>query len=137
MALSMGVLPAVSSILNLRRPRTDRMHGMGFVDFTASGGYLEGKFGNDTQRNFFVGGRYSYLGQLLKIGADIARKNSKDGDVPPAFSTAPTYYDLNLSYHDERHERLKFSLITLISKDKVVSTREDGPEHNFLWHDIW
>ena len=111
--------------LNLRRPRTDRTRGMGFVDFTAAGGYLEGKLSNE-KHSFFVGGRYSYLGEVIKQGAEIARKNSKDGDVPPAFSTAPTYYDLNLSYHHDSHERLKFSLITLMSKDKVVSIREDA-----------
>ncbi len=112
--------------LNLRRPRTDRLHGMAFVDFTASGGYLEGKIGKTASRNFFVGGRYSYLGEVLKIGADIARKNSDDDNVPPAFSTAPTYYDFNLSYHDDRHERFKFSFITLAAKDKVVGTTSDA-----------
>lgn len=112
--------------LNLRRPRTDRMRGMGFVDFTASGGYLEGKIDNDSQQSFFVSGRYSYLGEVIKQGAKIARRNSKDGDVPPAFSTAPTYYDLNLSYHNDSHDRLKFSVITLLSKDKVVGVREDA-----------
>ena len=112
--------------LNLRRPRTDRMRGMAFVDFTAAGGYLEGKLGRDEKRNFFLGGRYSYLGEVIKQGAEIARKNSEDGNVPPAFSTAPTYYDLNLSYHDARHAKLKFSFITLAAKDKVVSLREDA-----------
>lgn len=112
--------------LNLRRPRTDRMHGMAFVDFTAAGGYLEGKLGRDERRNFFLGGRYSYFGEVIKQGAEVARKNSEDGEAPFAFSTAPTYYDLNLSYHDARHEKLKFSFITLAAKDKVVSLREDA-----------
>ncbi len=112
--------------LNLRRPRTDRLHYMAFVDFTAAGGYLEGKLGANDKRNFFLGGRYSYLGEVIKQGAEIAREDSEDGDVPPAFSTAPTYYDLNLSYHDTSHDRLKFSLIALASKDKVVGLREDA-----------
>ncbi len=111
--------------LNLRRPRTDRMHGMAFVDFTASGGYLEGKIGDDEKRSFFIGGRYSYLGQVLKAGLDAARKISND-DVPFAFNIAPTYFDLNLSYHDQLSDRLKFSFITLVSRDKVVGIMEDA-----------
>ena len=109
--------------LNLKRPRADRLRGMAFVDFTATGGYLEGSI--DKDKSFFVGGRYSYLGQLLKLGAEYAREESGD-ERPPAFNVAPTYFDLNLSYHDQISDKLKFSFITLASRDKIVGVREDA-----------
>ena len=112
--------------LNLRHPRTDRKYGMAFVDFTAAGGFLEGKFAGNKDRSFFFGGRYSYLGQLLKLGADAARNASDDDNVPPAFSTAPTYFDVNFSYYDKLNDKLDFAFIALASRDKVVGVREDA-----------
>lgn len=111
--------------LNLRQPRTDRIHGMAFVDFTAAGGFIEGKTASNENRSFFFGGRYSYLGQVVKLAADFA-KDASDNGRPPAFDTAPTYFDVNFSYHDKLSDKLKFTFITLASRDKVVSTREDA-----------
>lgn len=117
---------ASSGVINLelRSPRTDRPHAMGFVDFTALGGFYEGPISKDS--HIFVGGRYSYVGELIKLGAE----NFGDDDNPaPTFNTAPTYFDINTTYVKNLNSRSNFSFIGLVSQDKVgvVSADADNP----------
>jgi hypothetical protein len=121
---------ASSGIINLelREPRTDDQHAMSYVDFTALGGFYEGPLVDDKSQSLFVGGRYSYIGEVLKAGAEAFG----DEDNPaPTFNTAPTYWDINLTYVKKWGEKSKFSLIGISSQDKVEAVTEDADNPTF------
>jgi hypothetical protein len=113
--------------LNLREPRTDRTHGMAFVDFTALGGYFEGPITEDGSESFFIGGRYSYVGELLRLGAEAFADDEEGG--APSFNTAPTYFDLNTTYIKKFNGRSKLRILGIASQDRVeaISPNADNP----------
>lgn len=119
--------------LNLRKPRTDRIHAMSFVDFTAVGGYVEGPIGDDGDKSFFLGGRYSYIGEVLKFGSEQFSEDDGEEAPPPTFNSAPTYFDLNFTYHHRLSGKAKFKLATIASQDKVeaIAFNEDGEDPTF------
>ncbi|MCF8060703.1 MAG: TonB-dependent receptor [Bacteriovoracaceae bacterium] len=119
--------------LNLRAPRTDRVHAMSFVDFTAAGGFVEGPIGDKGDKSFFLGGRYSYIGEVLKFGSEKFAENDGEDAPPPTFNTAPTYFDMNFTYHQKLSGRAKFKLAALASQDKVeaISFNGDGQDPTF------
>lgn len=119
--------------LNLRTPRTDRIHGMSFVDFTALGGFLEGPIGDNGRKGFFIGGRYSYLGEVLKFGSENFADDEEEETPPPTFNSAPTYFDFNFTYFNKLNDSSKFKLVSIISQDKAeaISFNEDGEDPTF------
>lgn len=119
--------------LNLREPRTDRVHGMSFIDFTAAGGFVEGPIGEGDKESFFFGGRYSYIGEVLKFGSEQFAESDGEEAPPPTFNTAPTYFDLNFTYHNKLSDKAKFKFVTLASQDKAeaIATNEDGEDPTF------
>jgi hypothetical protein len=119
--------------LNLRAPRTDRIHAMSFVDFTAVGGFVEGPIGDKGDKSFFFGGRYSYIGEVLKFGSEQFAENDGEDAPPPTFNTAPTYFDLNFTYHQKLNDKGKFKLAVLASQDKVeaIAFNDDGGDPTF------
>ncbi len=114
--------------LNLRQPRKDRSYGMAYIDFTASGGFLEGRITEDKKQSYFVGGRYSYVGEVIKFASE---QIDDEEDSPPAFNTAPTYWDINLTYLNESWEKMKFRLITLASQDRVEAIVDGADNPTF------
>lgn len=102
--------------LNLSSPRTDRIHGMFFIDLLTSGGYLEGPIKKMKQTEFFIGGRYSYLGHVLKSASSLFEDD--DGDAP-SFNSAPTFFDFNFQFQQTLSERLSYKIVTLASRDQV------------------
>ncbi|NQZ02399.1 MAG: carboxypeptidase-like regulatory domain-containing protein, partial [Bdellovibrionales bacterium] len=76
---------ASSGIINLelRDPRTDGQHAMSYVDFTALGGIYEGPLAEDKSQSLFVGGRYSYIGELIRAGSEAF---ADEDDPPPTFN---------------------------------------------------
>lgn len=92
-----------------RAPRTDRVHGMGFMDTFNSGGQLEGPAGQNG--SFMVGLRQSYIGQTLKR----AVKNNPNFNltVVPEFRDALAMYEGELTPIDH------FRVVGLASEDKL------------------
>ncbi len=115
--------------LNLREPRTDRTHAMAFVDFTALGGYFEGPITEDLSESFFIGGRYSYVGELIRLGSEAAAGDEESG--APTFNTAPTYFDINTTYVKKFNGHSKLKVIGLASQDRVEAIANDADNPTF------
>lgn len=102
---------ALGGIINLqtRAPKTDRWHGMAFVDIYNAGGLVEGPI-NDTSSMFFST-RYSYIGQVL---SKIAEDN-EEFDL----TVAPTFSDMFFDYHKKLNDKDDFSFIAVRSRDEL------------------
>lgn len=102
---------ALGGIINLqsRPPKTDRWHGMAFVDIYNAGGLVEGPI--DETSSIFLSARQSYIGQVL---AKVAEDND-DFDL----TVAPTFSDMFMDYHKKFSEKNEFSLIAVRSKDEL------------------
>jgi hypothetical protein len=102
---------ALGGIINLqtRKPKTDRIHGMAFVDIYNTGGLIEGPI--DDTSSFFLSGRYSYIGQVLK---KVAEEN-EDFNL----TTAPTFSDLFFVYDKKISDKMDFSFTAVRSKDEL------------------
>ncbi len=112
--------------LNLQKPRTDRSYQMAFVDLTAAGGFAEGPLGQN--KSYFVGARYSYVGQIIKLATDAL---ADENDGPPSFNVAPTYMDINFSYHNKLSDRSNLEFTALASRDIVKAVQEDAENLTF------
>ncbi len=95
--------------LNVRKPKTDRKHAMGFADIYNLGGLVEGPAGEDS--SYLVSARYSYLGLVLK---EVA-KNNKDFNLV----VAPVFYDINAQYNKKLSDKDDFRLFSIFSKDQL------------------
>jgi hypothetical protein len=84
--------------LTTKNPKNDRVHGMAYVDLLNAGTLLEGPINKNS--SFFVSGRYSYIGQVLK---EVA-KNNEDLEL----TAAPTYYDLTGIYRNQLNDKNEF-----------------------------
>ena len=102
---------ALGGIINLqtRAPKTDRWHGMAFVDLYNSGGLVEGPI-NDTSSMFFSA-RYSYIGQVL---AKVAEDNDDFN-----LTVAPTFSDIFFDYHKKLNDTDEFSFLAIRSRDEL------------------
>lgn len=102
---------ALGGIINLetRAPKTDRMHGMAFVDLYNAGGLIEGPI--DDTSSIFFSARYSYIGEVL---AKVAEENDDFN-----LTVAPTFSDMFLDYHKKLNDRDEFSFIAVRSKDEL------------------
>jgi hypothetical protein len=102
---------AIGGIIGLttKAPKNDRLHGVAFVDLLNAGGLIEGPI--DDKSSFFMGGRYSYIGQVLKKVAE----NSDDLEL----TAAPTYYDFTSIYKRQINEKNEFKTTFIASKDEL------------------
>lgn len=95
--------------LTTKDPKTDRAHGMAFVDVFNTGGLFEGPI--DEKSSLFVGGRYSYVGQVLK---EVAKRNDNFD-----LTAAPTFFDFTTIYKRRLSEKNEFRTTFLVSKDEL------------------
>ncbi len=95
--------------LNVRNPKTDRIHSLAFMDSFNSGGLVEGPINGKS--SFLVTGRYSYIGTVLKE----VMKDNKDFDL----TIAPSFYDLGILYRNDLDENNEFRLFSIASQDKL------------------
>lgn len=95
--------------LTTKGPKVDRIHGMAYVDLLNTGGLIEGPI--DEKSSFLVGGRYSYIGQVLKKVAE----ESEDLEL----TAAPTYYDFTSIYRRQVNEKNEFRATFIASKDEL------------------
>jgi hypothetical protein len=102
---------ALGGIINLstRAPKTDRWHGMAFVDLYNAGGLVEGPI--DDKSSLFFSARYSYIGAVLeKVAEDM-----EDFDL----TVAPTFSDMFVDYHRKISDTEEFSMIAIRSRDEL------------------
>ncbi len=92
-----------------RKPRTDRVHGMAFVDLINAGGYVEGPAGE--KGRFLLGARQSYIGAIL--GAVAGNNDSFNFTLAPTFGDVVGIYERPLSSRDE------FKVVTVASSDEL------------------
>lgn len=95
--------------LNVRKPKTDRHHGMAFMDLFNVGGLLEGPI--DDTSSFLVSGRYSYVGAVLKKVAD--------GNENLNLTVAPSFADFNFQYDKKLNATDEFNVFSIYSKDQL------------------
>ncbi len=95
--------------LTTKEPQKDRFHGLAFIDLLNSGFMFEGPVGEKS--SLLVAGRYSYIGQVLKV---VAKEND-DFEI----TAAPTYYDFTSIFTSEINEKNKFKTTLIASKDEL------------------
>lgn len=95
--------------LNVRKPKTDRLHSSAFMDIYNLGGLIEGPI--DDKSSYLISGRYSYLGVILKAAA----KENSDFNL----TVAPVFYDFNAQYNYKISEKENFRLFSILSKDQL------------------
>ena len=102
---------AIGGIIGLttKPPKEDRTHGMAYIDLLNAGGLVEGPI--NKKSSYFVGGRYSYIGQVLKAVA----KSNEDFEL----TAAPTYYDLTGIYRNKIDDKNDFRSTLVFSKDQL------------------
>lgn len=96
--------------LNTRRPKTDRQHGMAFVDVLNSGFLAEGPI--DEKSSYLVTGRISYIGEVLKAVA----KDNENFDLV----VAPSYYDIHAQYHKQLNDHDELRVQSIASNDRLA-----------------
>jgi hypothetical protein len=102
---------AIGGIIGLttKSPKDDRLHGLAYVDLFNTGALIEGPI--NKKSSFLMGGRYSYIGQVLKA---VAKEND---DLE--LTAAPTYYDLTGIYRNQINEKNEFKTTFILSKDEL------------------
>jgi hypothetical protein len=92
-----------------RPPRTDRLHGFGYMDIFNAGGLVEGPIGEKS--SFLFGVRRSYIGNVLGLIA----KNNKDFNL----TVAPTFSDLTGIFETELTPIDRLRIISVGSEDEL------------------
>lgn len=92
-----------------RPPRTDRWHGLAFVDLLNAGFLLEGPLSEST--SLLVSARQSYVGLLLKAVAS----DSEDFNL----TVVPGFRDSTLTLQSELTERDRLTINALASQDTL------------------
>ncbi len=113
---------AIGGIIGLttKSPKEDRLHGMAYVDLLNTGGLIEGPI--DEKSSFFIGGRYSYIGQVLKAVA----KENEDLEL----TAAPTYYDLTGIYRRKLDDKNDFKSTFVFSRDELELVFNKAPAND-------
>lgn len=113
---------AIGGIVGLttKSPKEDRLHGMAYVDLLNTGGLVEGPI--DEKSSFLIGGRYSYIGQVLKAVA----KENEDLEL----TAAPTYYDLTGIYRRKIDEKNDFKSTFVFSRDELELVFNKAPAND-------
>ncbi|MGE4232727.1 MAG: carboxypeptidase-like regulatory domain-containing protein [Bacteriovoracia bacterium] len=92
-----------------RKPKKDRIHGLGFVDIFNSGLLLEGPLSEKS--SFLVGVRQSYVGLLL----NAVFKDNSDFDL----TVAPSFRDMTAIYESEVSPTTDFRVTAIGSQDSL------------------
>lgn len=95
--------------LNTRSPKTDRYHGLAYVDIFNAGALVEGPIKNN--QSFLISARRSYVGQVLSR----VLKDREDFN----FTVAPTYADVTAIYQNKINEKNLFKLDVIGSQDEM------------------
>lgn len=115
---------AIGGVINLqlKKPKSDRHHGLAYVDLLTTGAMFEGPI--DEKSSYLVSGRYSYIGYALQAVA-----NSSD-DLE--LTTAPTYADALGMYTRELNANWNLSTTLIASRDNaeliVNRAAQDDPQ---------
>ena len=96
--------------LTVKDPKTDRIHGFGFMDLLNAGGMLEGPINDHS--SFLFGIRQSYIGFVL--GAAVG-KNNKNFDL----TVAPDWKDTVFEYKNQLSSTDTFKLVGVGSSDTL------------------
>jgi hypothetical protein len=113
---------AIGGIIGLttKEPRTDRLHGMAFVDLLNTGALVEGPI--DEKSSFLAAGRYSYIGQVLKA---VAKENENF-----ELTAAPTYYDFTSIYTRKINPTNSLKATFVASKDELELIFNKSPAND-------
>lgn len=95
--------------LSTKKPKEDRVHGMAYIDLLNAGGLVEGPI--DEKSSFFLSGRYSYIGQVLKA---VAKKNDNF-----ELTAAPTFFDITSVYKRQLDDKNELKTTFVASKDQL------------------
>jgi len=95
--------------LNVKDPKTDRTHGIAYMDLFNAGGLVEGPINDHS--SFLVGLRQSYIGFVL--GA-VAKNNSQFN-----FTAVPDFRDTVLVYRNDITPIDTFRVVTVGSMDSL------------------
>lgn len=106
--------------LTTKGPKDDRVHGMAYVDLLNTGGLVEGPV--DGKSSFLISGRYSYIGQVLKM---VAKEND-DFEL----TAAPTYYDFTGIYQRELNEKNRLKTTLVVSRDELELILNKGANND-------
>lgn len=108
--------------LNTRAPKTDRYHGLAYVDIFNSGALFEGPIKKN--QSFLISARRSYIGQVLSR----VLKDKEDFN----FTVAPTYSDVTAIYQNKINEKNLFKMDVIGSQDelKFVLNKPVGNDPN-------
>lgn len=114
--------------VQLRKPKTDRIHHSWQLGTFESSFLIEGPLGRSGRDTFFVGGRRSYIDVLLS--ADAMNEVMGD-DSDDAVIQVPRYYDTQAGWHREL-ENGTLDLIWMSADDEmkffVDSIKETEPD---------
>jgi len=112
--------------LNLRSPRTDRTHGIAFVDLLNAGGLIEGPI--QEKHSYLISGRYSYIGPVL--GAVLEGNDDFNLVVAPTFADLTSMYEWQISKNQSlrvlglaSEDRLEFILSEPVNEDPALRGR--------------
>lgn len=95
--------------LNVRDPKTDRLHSFVFIDSLNSGFLLEAPINSDS--SYLISGRYSYVGEVFKA----IMKDNEDFNL----TVAPSYYDISALYKLRLSDQDDFRVFFINSQDKL------------------
>jgi len=109
--------------LTTRMPKTDRWHGMAYVDVLNSAAVIQGPLDKDKKHSFWFGGRVSYIGPIFNLVVS--------GDDNISFNQVPQFYDLEGSYAWEINDRWRFDLLGFGANDKVKLRIKDNEDPTF------
>jgi hypothetical protein len=93
----------------LRKPRTDRLHGLGYFDLFNVGAMLEGPIGDKS--SFFIGARQSYIGLVLRAAFS--------GNADFNLTVAPDFRDVTGIFQTELTPIDTFKVSTVGSLDTL------------------
>lgn len=102
-------LGGIVNLETLKQLPTDRTESLVFADFFNTGGFIKGPAGDHA--SFLVSGRFSYISLFLKE----ALKDNENA----AFTIAPTWSDLFLTYQTPLSDRARTSISFLFSSDEL------------------
>lgn len=102
---------AIGGIINLQTkdPKTDRHHGLAYVDLLTAGTLFEGPLSEKS--SYLAAARYSYIGYVFK---EIAKSND-DFNI----STAPTSADVLGIYRYQFNQQWTFKNTFIASRDNL------------------
>lgn len=116
--------------LNTRKLDAEQLKGSVFLDTFNAGAFIETPVGKESR--FSLGGRYSYIGTVLKAVL-------KDMDSA-SLTAAPTYADVSALYETPISDRAQFRLFAIGSSDQlelvVKETEGDSTVRNGLLNRI-